>query len=392
MSGLVEGLKQRPWIAHLLRAVERFVLRLGTQFGAAITYFSVLALVPIVMFAFAVTGFLLTNFRPDLIGALVDVISDALGDVNADTRVQLVSVIGDTLRNYAAIGIFGLLSAIYSGAGWMGNLKEAVRAQWRPDFDTRQVQENFLVKSVRNLVTLLGLIVLIAVTFALAALSVSLADSVVGWLGLDDLPWLAPVLRITPIAVSIGAGWLLFMYLYALLPGTRRPWPVVRRGALIGAVGLAVLQYLTSFLIDIFGGNPAAAIFGPIIVGMLFFNLFAQLILFGAAWIATAEAGSDAEPEVESVDRTDSPPGAAADTVDPGPGVSGVDAPAPARARAGQPGEAGAEPALVPQSVAVRSVRVGMGAGYVTGAATGMGLGAALAYALSAAVRGRRKR
>jgi membrane protein len=49
------------------------------------------------------------------------------------------------------------------------------------------------------------------------------------------------------------------------------------------------------------------------------------------------------------------------------------------------------KPNVVPEAVAARSVRVGMGAGYVTGAATGVGLGAALAYAFSAVVRGRRK-
>jgi hypothetical protein len=45
----------------------------------------------------------------------------------------------------------------------------------------------------------------------------------------------------------------------------------------------------------------------------------------------------------------------------------------------------------VPEAVAVRSVRAGMSAGYVTGAATGVGLGAALAYLVSAGVRGRKK-
>ena len=44
---------------------------------------------------------------------------------------------------------------------------------------------------------------------------------------------------------------------------------------------------------------------------------------------------------------------------------------------------------MVPQPVAARSVQVGLGAGYVTGAATGVGLGAALAWLLSKAVRGR---
>ena len=43
----------------------------------------------------------------------------------------------------------------------------------------------------------------------------------------------------------------------------------------------------------------------------------------------------------------------------------------------------------MPQASAVRSVQVGLGAGYVTGAATGVGLGAALAWWSPSRVRGR---
>ena len=55
MPDWLDRLKAKPWVAHLLRAVERFNNRLGTQFAAAITYFSVLALVPIMLFAFSIT-------------------------------------------------------------------------------------------------------------------------------------------------------------------------------------------------------------------------------------------------------------------------------------------------------------------------------------------------
>jgi membrane protein len=55
-------------------------------------------------------------------------------------------------------------------------------------------------------------------------------------------------------------------------------------------------------------------------------------------------------------------------------------------------GAASNQPAMVPEQVAVRSVRIGLGAGYLTGAATGTGLGAVLAYLFSAAVRGRKSK
>jgi membrane protein len=266
------------------------------------------------------------------------------------------------------VGIVALLAAIYSGAGWMGNLKNAIRAQWRPVFDLQEEQGNLVKKTVVNLITLLGLIVLIAVTFALASISTALADDLVRLIGLDQIGWLSPLLRFVPIVFSIGAGWLLFMYLFTVLPEDREPWPAVRRGALIGAIGLGVLQYSTGLLFNLFGNNRAASIFGPVIVLMLFFNIFAQLILFVAAWIATTNR--EAVPAREEKVRFPLTP-----AVEQG---------------ADEAGSTEDGPVMVPQPVAVRSVQVGLGAGYVTGAATGVGLGAGLAWLLSKAVRGRR--
>jgi membrane protein len=364
MPEWVERAKSRPWVAHLVRAVERFSTRLGSEFGAAVTYFSVLALVPILMLAFSISGFVLTRVRPDLLTAFAVAAADALGSADETTRAKILSLVQDTLANYTAIGIVGLLGALYSGAGWMGNLKNAVRAQWRQSFDVLQAKSNIVVKTLVNLLTMLGFIVAVIVTFGLASISTSLTGAVLDWLGLSDVRWLAPVLHLLPIVFSIGAGWLLFVYLYMALPETREAWPVVRRGALIGAVGLAILQYLTSFLVGLFSRSPATALFGPVITLMLFFNLFAQLILFVAAWIATARHEAvQASDDDERVRFAIEPEGTASE-----------------------------QPAMVPEQVAVRSVRIGLGAGYLTGAATGTGLGAALAYLFSAAVRGRKSK
>jgi membrane protein len=367
----LERLKSKPWVAHILRAVERFNNRLGSQFGAAITYFSILALVPILLFAFAVLGFVLTVLRPDLIDNVVGVFADAIGTADLQTRQNLVTLVSDTLGNWRGVGIVALLSAIYSGAGWMGNLKNAIRAQWRPDFEMQEEQGNIVKKTVVNLITLVGFIVLIALTFALASISTTLADSLLGLVGLDQIGWLSPVLRIVPIIFSVGAGWVLFMYLFTVLPEDREPWPVVRRGALMGAIGLGVLQYSTGLLFNLFGNNKAASLFGPVIVLMLFFNIFAQLILFVAAWIATAS--QEAVPVTEAKVRFPLTPAG----------------PQGAEQELGPTGD-GPKPVMVPQPVAARSVQVGLGAGYLTGTATGVGLGAALAWLVSKATRGRR--
>jgi membrane protein len=359
----IKRLEQRPWIAHMIRAVERYISRLGSQFAAATTYFSVLALIPILMVAFSVTGLVLTVVQPGLLDDVTDAVSDALGGVDPATSAKIVSLVNGALSSFWTIGIIGLVVALYTGAKWMGHLKNAVRTQWRPGFDLRPEKINIVIKTFGNLALLGGLLVGMAVMFGLSSLSTSLANTVVDWLGLSDQPWIAPLLRVTSVVVSIGAGWLIFMYLYTVLPETREPWSVVRRGALLGSIALVALQFVASYLISAFRGNAAAVIFGPVIVLMLFFNVFAQLVLFVAAWIATAE--HDAVP-VAPDDQVSTAPAA-----EPQPQTEDA-------------------VNVVPEDVAARSVRAGMGAGYVTGAATGVGLGAALAYLFSA-VRGRKR-
>ena len=355
MARWFQRLKQRPGVAHLLAAYTRFNLRFGLQFGAAITYFSVLAVVPVFMLAFSVAGFVLTIVRPELVPALASAIADAIGSADPATEDRIRALIERALSNYKAIGIIGLVSALYSGAGWMGNLKNAVRGQLSDHLE-RGPQPNFFVKHLINLATLIGLIVAVAVTFGLASLSTALADSVIDWLGLNTVGWLEPVLRLVPIAFSIGAGWLLYMYLFTVLPESREPGKIVRRGALLGAVGLTILEYLTSFLLAQFSGSPSALLFGPVIAVMVFFNLFSQLILFIAAWIATGRGYAVDLTEYEAVAPIED-----SEVQDAG--------------------------AVVPAKIAAQSVRAGLTAGYITGAAIGAGLGALLTYVVSAVRR-----
>ena len=164
-------LPEKPAVAHLMRASERFLGRLGFQFSAGITYFSVLALVPILMMAFSFTGFFLVQLRPDLIPVAADLLTAQLRGIDEATVSQVEEFIVDTLSDYTAIGLVGFLSAIYAGAGWMNNLRDALNAQWRPDFDQAGPPPNPVVRTLTSLLALIGLLVAIAVTFGLASIS-----------------------------------------------------------------------------------------------------------------------------------------------------------------------------------------------------------------------------
>jgi membrane protein len=124
------------------------------------------------------------------------------------------------------------------------------------------------------------------------------------------------------------------------------------------------LQYVAGVLNGVFAHNKAAAIFGSTIVAILALNLFATLVMVGAAWTATA-----ANPEKEAVIAGE--PDARMLPLAQNPLVTGE--------------------TLVSRKVASRWVSVGIAAGYVLGGAAGIGLGAVVGRVAGAIAHRRRR-
>jgi membrane protein len=53
--------RKYQWLDHLIRANEAFTERYGNHYAAAITYFSVLSVIPILMVSFAILGFIVNR-------------------------------------------------------------------------------------------------------------------------------------------------------------------------------------------------------------------------------------------------------------------------------------------------------------------------------------------
>jgi membrane protein len=343
----------RPPVAHLLRTVERFNLRGGGQFAAAITYFSVLSLVPVLMLAFSVLGLTLTVLRPEALDALENLISDNL-ESNALLGERLVEVVNSALSNWAAIGIVGLGIAVWTGANWLGNLKRAVRTVMRTDVDNPGKQLPLPLEVLVNFGGLIGVLVGVGATFVATATATSLGALVGDYLGIGQSFWWSTLLRVVSLLLSLAAGTAMFWWMFAWFAPEPVPRHLLWVGALVGASALVVLQSLAGLLVGLFSGNLSAGIFGSVIVLMLFLNLFATLILYVAAWLATGRMPAPKAPvEVENVAEL-----VPVETV---------------------PGEL-----YVSSEVARRSLGIGLTTGYAVGAATGVGIGALLVAAIRA--------
>jgi membrane protein len=282
---------KRPMIAHLLRATERFNDRLGNQFGAAITYFSFLSLIPIMMVAFAAGGYILAS-HPTL---LQDIFNKILENVSDPTlAATLKSTINTAVQQRTTVGLVGLLIALYSGINWMGNLREAVRAQSRDKWERNpQDQEKFWIKYLRDFISLIGLLIALIVTLSITSIAGSAQATIIRFLHLGGIDWLKPAWHLIGLAISIFANYLLFFWIFWRLPRHRPRKKALIRGTFIAAIGFEVIKIIMTYSLPKLVSSPSGAAFGSVLGLMAFFYFFARLTLFCAAWIATAEYKDD---------------------------------------------------------------------------------------------------
>lgn len=298
-SSVISHVRAWHWVAHLERAMDRFNDRLGSQFGAAITYFSFLSLIPILMVSFAAVGFVLAS-NPDLLAQLINKIVNSISDPNLANTLK--STVNTAIQQRTAVGLSGLVIALYSGISWMGNLREAIRAQSRDVWERNpKDQEKIYTRYLRDLISLVGLVLALIITLSLTSIAGSAQQSIVDALGLGGIDWLRPVMTVITLVISVAANYLLFLWIFWILPRHKPRRKALLRGTLVAAIGFEVIKFVMTMMLPRLASSPSGAAFGSVIGLMAFFYFFARLTLFCAAWIATARYHDD--PPIEQADN-----------------------------------------------------------------------------------------
>jgi membrane protein len=282
MAGFLGRLKEREGVRHLIRAGTSYVERHGDHYAAAITYFSVLSLFPLIMIAFAVAGFVLAgnaSLLHDLQQSITKAAPAGLGDT-------LSKVVNQAVKSRGTVGILGLLAAVYSGLGWMTNLRDALSAMWGHEVPNR----SFLRSLASDALSLIGLGLSLAISFGITAVGTGLGKLLLRAVGLSEAGWAVFLLLVATIVLSLAANWLVFLWVLSRLPRQRVDARSAMRGALFAAVGFEILKQAAAVFLGLVANNATGALFGPIIGVLIFANLVSRLLLFVTAWIATAKA------------------------------------------------------------------------------------------------------
>ncbi|MFD7323778.1 YihY/virulence factor BrkB family protein [Streptomyces sp. NPDC059875] len=274
-----------PWVARLMRthawrSYETLDAVHWTRLAAAITFISFLALFPLIAVAAAVGAALLSKEQLDKIE---DKVSEQVPGISDQLNIS------GLVDNAGTIGLVAGALLLFTGIGWVGSMRDCLRAVWGLDDED---EGNPVVRKGKDAIVLLGL-----GGVGLCSLAASwLGSTAVGWsadrLGISGDGATGILLQVASVAVAAVAGFLILLYLLTLLPGVQPPRRRLMVAAVIGAIGFELLKLLLGGYMKGVAGKSMYGAFGVPVALMLWINFTAKLLLYCAAWTSTGADGS----------------------------------------------------------------------------------------------------
>ena len=274
------------WLDHIARATNRYIECGGYHYVASITYFSLLSLVPLLMVASSVAGFVLAS-QPHLLDTMVRAIVSTLPGGLGNKATELLT---GFVEQRTSVGVFGLAIGLYSGWNWMNALRDSLTALWGQNRSDQSLPRLIAV----DLLALLGLTAALLVSFTITISGTALGSYLLRLAGLDDTSWGHQLVSASSVPLALAADWLVFLWVLTRLP--RQPVGVrsAMRGAIALALGFELLKQAGGIYLRLIGDSPTGIAFGSIIGLIFFISLVARMLVYVTAWTAT---GSDAPPK-----------------------------------------------------------------------------------------------
>lgn len=276
---------------HAWRSYETLDRVHWARLAAAITFISFLALFPLIAVAAAIGAALLSDKQ-------LDTIEDKLADQVPGISDQLG--IDNLVAHAGTVGLVAGALLIFTGIGWIGSMRDCLRAVWEKD---DQDEGNPVMRKLKDAGVLFGLGGAALVTMAISSVGSVAVGRVADLLNIPEDGAGGVLLRVAALLVAVLADFLLLLYLLTLLPGVEPPRRRLVVAALIGAVGFELLKLLLGSYMKGVASKSMYGAFGVPIALLLWINFTAKLLLFCSAWTATrsrGEAGPAADAELDS--------------------------------------------------------------------------------------------
>jgi membrane protein len=278
----------------LKRTVKEFREDNLTDWAAALTYYSVLAIFPALIVLVSIFGLVGESATQPLI--------DNLGAVAPGPAKEIfTSAIKNLQGDQGAAGmlfVIGLVGALWSASGYVGAFMRASNAI----YDMPEGRPVWKTLPVRVGLTLV-LLFLLAITTVAVVLTGGLAERVGDLIGLGSTAvevWKVAKWPVLLIVVSF-----MFAFLYWAAPNVRQPgfrW--VTGGGILAVLGWLIASAAFAFYVGNFDSyNKTYGALGGVIVFLVWLWISNSVILLGAEFNAELERGRAIKAGMEPEDR-----------------------------------------------------------------------------------------
>lgn len=245
----------------------------ASRIGAALAFYTVFSLGPILLLAVAVAGFFFGQGNAR--GEIYQQISAMIGP-QAAAEVQMILTHAHRPTAGVVATAISVVTLLLSADTALVELKSGLDEIWSVPAESRRWYWSYLRTRLLSmaLILALGALLLASLLFSAALGALETLSRGIFIVGI--------VLRWTNSLISFGLAALLFATVYKVLPGVRLAWKDVAAGALITAVLFTAGKYAIGVYL---GSSTVASTYGAagsVIVVLLWVYYSAQVFLLGA--------------------------------------------------------------------------------------------------------------
>lgn len=246
------------------------------QLGAALAYYTVFSLAPLVLVLLAIIGVI---FRDDPAGAWSR-ITEQMGYFLDKSAVQVVSDIAAEASKPGKgrwATIFGIALALFGASGVFGQLQDALNTIWGVKAKPGEGMMSFLRARFVSFAMLGGVFFLLLVSLTIEALLKSFSHYVQ-----SHLPGGMAIAISVYLVFDFAVVVLLFAMIFKFLPDAEIQWRDVWIGAIMTAIFFGIGKWALGLYL---GSGAAASAYGAassLITLLLWIYYSSQILLFGA--------------------------------------------------------------------------------------------------------------
>lgn len=258
----------------LRNAVSNLLSDDAFTLSAAIAYYTVFSLAPLLVLVIVIAGAVIGR------GRVEQTINEQFGSMMGEQGQQMIATIIHNAQNSGGTGIaaaLGVATLLFGATRLFSQLKSALNRVWGVEPRPGQGVLNFVRTRLFSFALVLGVAFLLLVSLAVSAALAGMQR----WLeGVLPMPaWTAQAVD-TAVSLLVAGG--LFAMIYRYLPDVRIGWREVALGALVTAALFTLGKHLIGLYLGRAGVSSAYGAAGSLVVVLLWVYYSAAIFLFGA--------------------------------------------------------------------------------------------------------------